>query len=410
MPPLPVMVTYAMKREGLPSCSLRTEASIIGRAMLQSLLTPLRLRGVTLANRFVMAPMSRYFSPGGVPTEDVAAYYRRRAESGLGLIVTEGTAVAHPVAVDNPGSPRLHGDDALAGWRGVVDAVHAAARPIWPQLWHQGPMFNVEFSGQRDLTALRPSGVWGPSDGVISLRPQVREASLAKTAPMSDEDIADAIESYAVAARNAAQLGFDGIAIHGAHGYLIDSFLWHYTNRRSDQWGGTHAGRAEFGAAVVRAIRSAIGGEMPIALRISQFKMQDYQARLAETPEDLGELLGPLADAGVDLFDCSQRFFDTPLFDGSPLNLAGWVKKLTGVASMTVGGVGLGKSNGRAAHIDPTQQTINNLPRLVERFERGEFDLVAVGRSVLNDPDWFRRAMAGETFLPFDQANLQRLT
>ena len=114
MPPLPVMVTYAMKREGLPSCSLRTEASIIGRAMLQSLLTPLRLRGVTLANRFVMAPMSRYFSPGGVPTEDVAAYYRRRAESGLGLIVTEGTAVAHPVAVDNPGSPRLHGDDAPA--------------------------------------------------------------------------------------------------------------------------------------------------------------------------------------------------------------------------------------------------------------------------------------------------------
>ena len=265
--------------------------------------------------------MSRYFSPGGVPTRDVASYYRRRAESGLGLIFTEGTAVAHPVAVDNPGSPRLHGEDALTGWRGVVDAVHAAGCPIWPQLWHQGPMFNVEFSGQGDFTALRPSGIWGPSDGVISLRPEVREASLADTAPMSDEDIADAIESYAVAARNAAQLGFDGIAIHGAHGYLIDSFLWHYTNRRSDRWGGTHAGRAAFGAAVVRAIRGAIGDEMPIALRISQFKMQDYQARLAETPDELAELLGPLADAGVDLFDCSQRFFDTPLFEGSQLNL-----------------------------------------------------------------------------------------
>jgi len=399
-----------MKRYGLQPCWLRKEPAIIGQAMLSSLLIPLRLRGVTLANRFVMAPMSRYFSPGGVPTRDVASYYRRRAESGLGLIFTEGTAVAHPVAVDNPGSPRLHGEDALTGWRGVVDAVHAAGCPIWPQLWHQGPMFNVEFSGQGDFTALRPSGIWGPSDGVISLRPEVREASLADTAPMSDEDIADAIESYAVAARNAAQLGFDGIAIHGAHGYLIDSFLWHYTNRRSDRWGGTHAGRAAFGAAVVRAIRNAIGDEMPIALRISQFKMQDYQARLAETPDELAELLGPLADAGVDLFDCSQRFFDTPLFEGSQLNLAGWVKKLTGVASMTVGGVGLGKSGGKAAHIDPTQQTTNNLPQLVERFERGEFDLVAVGRSVLNDPDWFRRAIAGEPFLPFDQANLRRLT
>ena len=149
---------------------------------------------------------------------------------------------------------------------------------------------------------------------------------------------------------------------------------------------------------------------MPIAFRFSQFNMQDYKAQLARTPDELGELLGPLADAGVDLFDGSQRFFDTPIFEGSELNLAGWAKKLTGKASMTVGGIGLGKSSGTAKHIDDSQNSANNLERVIERFERGEFDLVAVGRSLLNDPAWLAKAKAGEPFEPFDPQNLDRLT
>src|SRR5207302_10585987 len=124
-------------------------------------------------------------------------------------------------------------------------------------------------------------------------------------------------------AHHAKALGFDGVAVHGAHGYLIDSFLWGFTNRRTDRWGGGLRARAEFGSAVVQAIRREVGEEMPIALRLSQFKMQDYRAQLAVSPDELEGLLGPLADAGVDLFDASQRFFDTPIFEDSPLNLAG---------------------------------------------------------------------------------------
>jgi 2,4-dienoyl-CoA reductase-like NADH-dependent reductase (Old Yellow Enzyme family) len=138
--------------------------------------------------------------------------------------------------------------------------------------------------------------------------------------------------------------------------------------------------------------------------------MQDYKALLAETPDELGQLLQPLADAGVDVFDGSQRFFDTPVFEGSPLNLAGWAKKLTGKAAMTVGGIGLDKSSGPARHIDDSQKSVNNLSRVIERFERGEFDLVGVGRSILNDPNWFAKAKAGDPFEPFDPANLDRLT
>jgi 2,4-dienoyl-CoA reductase-like NADH-dependent reductase (Old Yellow Enzyme family) len=137
--------------------------------------------------------------------------------------------------------------------------------------------------------------------------------------------------------------------------------------------------------------------------------MQDYKARLADTPAELEALLGPIADAGVDVFDGSQRYFDTPVFEGSTLNLAGWAKKLTGKFAMAVGGVGLdaGKT---AHHIDSGSAAANNLDRLVERMAANEFDLIAVGRSLLNDPDWWRKAQAGAPFLPFDNANLTRLT
>jgi 2,4-dienoyl-CoA reductase-like NADH-dependent reductase (Old Yellow Enzyme family) len=377
---------------------------------IEPLLAPLQVRGRPLANRVAMAPMSRYLSPGGAPTAEVAAYYARRAASGLGLIVTEGVGIDHPFAVDHPGVPRLHGEAPLQGWKGVVEAVHAAGGVIWPQLWHQGPMWNVEHALGESTMGLRPSGLWGPQDGHISIPAEARTRALPETRPMTDAEIQDVIDAYARAAGEALALGFDGIALHGAHGYLIDSFLWGYTNRRGDRWGGYHSARAEFGVAVVRAIRDRIGESMPIALRFSQFKMQDYQARLADTPKELELLLGPLAEAGVDVFDASQRFFDTPAFEGSPLNLAGWAKALTGKLSMTVGGVGLGKSAGPARHIDDSQASADNLPRVIERFTRGEFDLVGVGRSVLNDPDWFRKACAGERFAPFEPANLTRLT
>ncbi|WP_347270283.1 NADH:flavin oxidoreductase [Rhizorhabdus histidinilytica] len=377
---------------------------------IEPLLRPFALRGLDLPNRVVMAPMTRYRSPAGVPTGEVASYYARRAATGLGLILTEGVALPHYAAADHPDIPRIDGVEVLQGWRKVIDAVHAAGGRIVPQLWHQGPMWNVEYAGTGTGNPMRPSGIWGPADGVISFRPEGREASLAPVPPMTDSDIADVIAAYALAARNAVALGADGIAIHGAHGYLIDTFLWDYTNRRDDRWGGDPMRRAAFGAEVVRAIRAEIGEARPIVLRFSQFKMQNYQALLADTPDALGALLGPLADAGVDLFDASQRYFDTPTFEGSSLNLAGWAKKLTGKASMTVGGVALDKARGNAKHIDDSQQSVNNLPLLVERFERGEFDLVAVGRAILNDPAWFTKAVAGEPFLPFDPASLERLT
>ncbi len=374
---------------------------------LAALLKPLRVRGLDISNRFVMAPMTREMSPDRVPDDDVAAYYRRRAKGGVGLIITEGVGIDDPASVDLPAIPLMHGD-ALAGWRKVVEQVHDAGGKIFPQLWHQGAMRDAASSTAPDIPPRRPSGAIGPI-GKVSLEAEHLARLMPDTAPMTDSDIAEVIDAYARSAANAAALGFDGIALHGAHGYLIDNFLWHGTNTRTDRWGGAHADRSTFAVEVVRAVRNAIGDSLPILLRFSQFKLQDYNARLADTPAELEHLLLPIAEAGVDIFDGSQRYFDTPIFEGSPLNLGGWAKKVTGKLGMAVGGVGLDKGK-RAHHLDSGSAASDNLDRLVARFENGEFDLVGVGRSLLNDADWLGKAIRGEPFLPFDDANLKRLT
>lgn len=377
---------------------------------LSPLLRPLKVGDFELKNRVVMSPMTREYSPGGIPGEDVAGYYRRRAEAGVGLIITEGVGIAHEAAVDRSSVPLLHGEAALAGWKIVVDHVHAAGGKIIPQLWHQGVLRDPVGSPRPEVAGVRPSGIWGPRDGAVSLDGDVVARLLPETQPMSDSEIQDVIDAYALSARNAMSIGFDGIAIHAAHGYLIDTFMWHLTNKRIDRFGGIDPrARATFAVEVVRSIRRAVGDAKPIFFRFSQFKMQDYRARLANSPEELGKLLIPIAEAGVDVFDGSQRYFDTPVFDGSELNLGGWAKKLTGKLAMAVGGVGLDKGQ-RVHHVNAGAAPANNLGRLVERLSKEEFDLIGIGRSLLNDPRWFERAVSGEYFLPFDDCNLSRLT
>lgn len=382
--------------------------SIAASSRLGPLLSPLAVRGLRIENRFVMAPMTREMSPERVPGADVAAYYRRRAERHVGLIVTEGVGVDDTAAVDVPGIPVLHGEAALAGWRRVVKEVHAAGGRIMPQLWHQGAMRDAALSPQPAVPPRRPSGVLGPV-GHVSLEADKVQRLAAQTAAMTDSEIADVIAAYGRSAAHAAALGFDGVALHGGHGYMLDNFLWRGTNLRTDRWGGDHRGRTAFVVEVVRAVRRAVGEDLPVLLRFSQFRMQDYGSQLAETPAELEQILGPIADAGVDIFDGSQRYFDTPIFEGSPLNLGGWAKKLTGKLGMVVGGVGLDQGK-RAHHTDSGSGAVDNLDKLVARFQRGEFDLAGVGRSLLNDPDWLGKAIRGEPFLPFDNAALKRLT
>lgn len=375
------------------------------------LFQPYRLGDLTLRNRIVMAPMTRCFSPGGVPGADVAAYYARRARHGVGLIVTEGVGIDHPASIGEGGVgetdlPVLYGDAAIAGWRNVVDAVHAEGGLIMPQLWHMG-VIRLEGTGPfPDAPSCRPSGLWGAPNRPHSMQPGYTDRVRPLTKPMTDSDIADVISAYARSAATAIDIGFDGIAIHGAHGYLIDTFFWAATNQREDRYGGSIAARARFGAEVVRAIRAAIG-DKSIVFRYSQWKQQDYEAKLADTPAELEELLGPLSDAGVDVFEASTRRFETPAFAGSDLGLAGWTRKITGKPAMCVGGIGLDKD--LISSFQESTVACDNLATVRAALVREEFDLVAVGRSLLMDPAWGHKVREGAPFVPFDPEMYGRL-
>jgi 2,4-dienoyl-CoA reductase-like NADH-dependent reductase (Old Yellow Enzyme family) len=359
----------------------------------EALFRPLLLNKLTLANRIVMAPMTRSFSPGGVPGADVAAYYRRRAEGGVGLIMTEGTYIAHPSSGFDPRVPHLYGDDALAGWRRVVEEVHGAGGRIFPQLWHVGMAYD-DPSGR--VRPLGPSGLKKPGE-------QTGE-------PMSQTEIDEVIAAFGVAAANAKELGFDGVEIHAAHGYLLDQFFWEGTNRRTDRYGGNAVTRTRFAVEVIEEVRGRIGAEFPLVLRFSQWKLQDFNAKLADTPGELEAFLTPLCDAGVDAFHCSTRKFWEPEFTGSDLNLAGWTKKLTGKPTITVGSVTLNEDLMKSFGTDETA-TVTGIDELVSRLDRGEFDLVAIGRSLIANPAWpdtIRRGALHE-LLPFNRSVLAQL-
>ncbi len=370
---------------------------------IEPLFEPFKLRSASFRNRFIMAPMTRTASPGGVPGQNVADYYRRRAENDVGLVTTEGVGIEHPSAIGSGGMgeegvPVLYGDAALAGWRHVVDEVHRVGGVIFPQLWHMGVMRVAGTGPFPDAPSSRPSGTWGPT-GKAMLPPAYIEAMSRPTKPMTESDIADVISAYGRAAANAQAVGFDGIAIHGAHGYLIDTFFWKETNHREDKWGGDLVARTRFGVEVVKAIRAAVGAELPIVFRYSQWKQQDYDAYLAKTPDELGQLLAPLVEAGVDMFDVSTRVFSKPAFEGSNLTLAGWTKKVSGAAVAAVGGVGLSKD--LQSSFTGGTVPLNNLDQVMHHYQNGEFDMISVGRSLIMDPAWVKKARAGEPFAPF---------
>lgn len=347
---------------------------------LDALFSTFNMKGLSLENRIAMAPMTRSFSPNGIPTKEVAGYYRRRAEGGTGLLITEGTTINDPVATMDGNVPKFHGAESLAGWKHVVDEVHAAGGKIMPQLWHVGMARNPETAPFSELPSAGPSGLLSPGKKVAE--------------PMTVEHIERVIAGFAQAALNAKELGFDGIEIHGAHGYLVDQFFWEGTNQRTDKWGGNIENRGRFAVEIIKAIRAAVGDDYPIMLRYSQWKQQDYSARLAETPEQLKEFLLPLSEAGVDIFHCSTRRYWEPEFEGSDLNLAGWTKKITGKPTMTVGSVGLNDDFfGAFAGKDSSTRSIDDL---IERLDKGEFDLVAVGRALLQDPDWSNKIRDGK--------------
>ena len=373
---------------------LNTAASSLPLTLLDGadaspLFSPVSVGGLKLRNRFAMAPMTRQFSPDGIPGDDVAAYYGRRAAS-LGLLITEGTYVDQS-AGSSTRVPRFFGDRALNGWRKVAAAVHGEGGAIFPQLWHLGAQRRPGSPPYPDAPVISPSGL-DPAGHVVA-------------APATAKELDGVVASFARAAAEAKAAGFDGIELHGAHGYLLDQFHWPVTNKRTDGYGGGIAGRVRFSAEIVAAVRAEVGSDYPVAFRFSQWKGSDYNARIAQDPAELEAFLAPLAEAGVSVFHASARRYWLPAFDGADRRtLAGWTRHLTGLPVITVGSVGVAAAFRGAA--DEAAQPSLTLAPLVDLLERGEFDLVAVGRAVLADPAWAAKVADGRLsdIRPYDKS------
>ena len=363
------------------------------------LLQPLRIGQLLLPNRFVMPGMQRGWCVDGAPDHRYREYYRRRALGGTALLIAEACAVDHPSAASNDFFARLEAGTRDA-WRECVDAVHAAGGRMFLQLWHQGSVDTGGRDGKPDFVALSPSGLvrQGKSFG----------------RPASAAELTEIKQAFARGAVLAQEIGADGVEVHACHGYLLDQFLWPETNLRTDRHGGPRmADRAAFPAEVVQAVRAATGPDFPVSVRISQWKEADYEAKIAKDPAELGQLVAILRSAGADLFHVSTRRFWTPEWEGSDLGLAGWVKSFTDAPVIAVGSVGLDVDVMATLTGEEARPTgASRIEDLVRRFNRGDFDLVSVGRSLIGDPDWVAKMRDGRSaeIRPFRRADLEWLS
>ena len=366
------------------------------------------LAGLELCNRIAMAPMTRRLSPDDrVPSQAVVEYYARRAAGGVGLIITEGTHVDDKHAPDSENVPGIFNEEQAAGWKRVIEAVHSAENcfglpsRIAVQLWHTG------------RHAMNPIG---PSPIPV----QKRDGGYKDTPrEMTEADMDEVVAIFENAARLSIAAGFDSMEIHGAHGYLLDSFLSPASNQRTDDYGGSFENRMRFPLRVVRGVRKVIdetaGREYPLMIRFSQWRMEDYSAYAYPDPDHLERWVLALKDAGVDILHVSTReatdpgfphLFDTDTEDGRR-TLAGWTRKLSGgMPTVAVGRVSVSASMDEGAAV----QTTDPAPA-AELIQRGEADMIAVGRSLIANPRWCDTVREGRwnELVPYTREMLESL-
>ncbi|MFJ7178075.1 alkene reductase [Streptomyces massasporeus] len=326
---------------------------------------PIALGGRRLANRVVMAPMtrSRAYGAGASPTELMATYYAQRA--GAGLIVSEGIQPSE-VGQGYPGTPGLHTAGQVAAWRQVTDAVHREGGVIFAQLMHTGRIGHP---------SLLPDGLMpvGPSAVAAKGRVFTHEGPKDFVTPkeLSEADIRQTIADFANAARNAVEAGFDGVELHGANGYLIHQFLAPNTNLRSDAWGGETEGRIRFAVEVATAVAESIGGHR-VGLRISPGNRYNDMAEdnPAETYEALIERI-----AGLDL--AYLHLMEGPDRDLTPRLRKAWPGTFV---------------------LNPFTYPEVTGPEALKLIADGRADMVAYGALFLANPDLPARLAAGGPF------------
>ncbi|MBM7703923.1 N-ethylmaleimide reductase [Bacillus iocasae] len=325
------------------------------------LLEPTTIEAFSLKTRTAMAPMTRCFADDetGVVNEAIVEYYRKRAEDGIGLIITEGTVISDR-AKGNPGVPGIYSPEQVAAWRKVTEAVHQEGGTIIAQIWHVGRLSHSELiKGQQPQA---PSAI--AANGQV---PRFRKP-YETPEEMSKEDIKLVVAQYAKAARNAIDAGFDGVEVHGAHGYLIDQFNSAVSNKRTDEYGGDLAQRLTFMKEVLRAVINEIGADR-VVIRFSPHKMDDLSYRWDDAEQALQTYIDAFKEVGVKMIHPSMLNFYEEAKDGKNIYeivREKWEGPIIGVGDLT--------------------------PESAERaLQAGWVDVAAIGRPLIANPDYIQR-------------------
>lgn len=340
---------------------------------LPPLFTPFSLRGVTFANRIVLAPMCQYQADDGAPNEWHVAHHGRYAASGLGGAIAESTGVT-PEGRISPGCTGIYRDDQVVAWARVTALYRRQGIPVFLQLGHAGAKASTK----------RPWDGAGPLDEGSDEAPWQTVAPSAIPAregwhvprALEVDEIPALVEAFGAAARRALAAGFDGVEIHGAHGYLLHSFMSPWSNRRNDAYGGDLAGRMRLPIEVARAVRASVPDGTPVLYRASCVDGEGG----ALTLDDTVALAVELKKVGVDLMDCSggglpsgQRLAAQKPAPGFQVPYADRIRHETGLSTMAVGAI-----------TDPAHANAI--------VAEGRADLVAMAREFLRDPNWPYRA------------------
>ncbi|OZI44008.1 oxidoreductase [Bordetella genomosp. 4] len=346
------------------------------------LFTPLQIGNVNLANRLVVAPMTRVSATAnGLATTQMADYYEAFAAGGFGLVITEGIYTDKAYAQGYLFQPGLTDDAQRDAWRIVVDRVHARGGRIIAQLMHAGAL--SQGNPHRDTTKA-PSAVQPRGQQMTFYRGQ---GPYRTPDAMSADDIAEAIEGYAQAACRAQQAGFDGVEIHGANGYLLDQFLTAHTNLRDDNYGGSLDNRLRLMVDVIHAVRRSTTASFVVGVRCSQGKVNDFTHKWEGGKADAEQIFDTLGAQPLDYLHTTEYEAWRPAFGESGASLAALARRQMSVPVLANG-------------------SLHDAIQAEGMLAREEADFVSLGRGALMNADWPIRLRAGEDIETFDRGLL----
>lgn len=352
--------------------------------MTQNLYSDIRIGNLQLKNRLAVAPMTRISATeDGLATDQMARYYARFARGGYSLVITEGTYPDLRFSQGYLYQPGIANQAQAEAWQAVVEAVHAEGGKVILQLMHAGAL-NQGSHWSNETVA--PSAVQPGGEQLSFYR---GKGPFRKPREITREEMAEVVREFAAAAVRAQKVGFDGVEIHGANGYLLDQFLTDYTNQRTDEYGGSTENRVRLMVEVLQAVRAAVGDDYTVGVRISQGKVNDFDHKWANAEQDARIVFESIAKAKPDFVHVTEHDATAPAFgEGESLaSLARRYAKLPVVA------------NGKLGDALKAEAFLGS----------NDADVVALGKTALANPDWPKRVRGSEAIHEFDFAVLQPL-